>query len=569
MKKFGLVLLFFIAIQYINAQSDLEVIGQTQTQTLKLIAGASNGYILVSDANGLTAWTHPDSVILSSGATYWRLVGNNLYNIQGSQVGIGTRQPLHTLNIADSANALFNSSTVDVSNIPVVVGKYSDEMNEGTGIGFQSDTNRSNIGAAIIHERTGIASEGKLHFATKTTNNTNADIPIHLTINDNGHVGIGVTSPNTNLEVAGGMRVDNGTFHVDHMDNRIGINTTNPGAELDVYGELRVNNGQFYVRTSPSRIGINTSQPQKALDVVGDVKIDDNTFNVISDENRIGIGTEDPSHTLNISDASNAMFNSSTVDISNLAMIIGKYSDNLNEGTGIGFQSATHRSNVGAAIIHERTGNTSKGKLHFATKTSISTDGDIPIHMTISDDGRVGIGTTDPEFQLTVANGLKVDGSTFNVRNGVNRVGIGTANPTATLEVAGDVKVDGSTFNVDESADRVDIGSFTQDAELRVRGRVNVVGLKSNRDFNIDYTAETDGFLVIRAENTLTADPNMPHPNPGNVVLIVNGAFASRNDIYPSHHTTVTMVIAKGETYRIIGQLGVVDDGSYFRPMGL
>ena len=65
----------------------------------------------------------------------------------------------------------------------------------------------------------------------------------------------------------------------------------------------------------------------------------------------------------------------------------------------------------GAAITFERTGNYSKGKLHFKTKTNADEDGDVNTQMTISDNGNVGIGTTDPQAKLDVNGGIHSTGA--------------------------------------------------------------------------------------------------------------------------------------------------------------
>ena len=60
----------------------------------------------------------------------------------------------------------------------------------------------TNVGAAIIHERVGGSSQGGLHFATKGDTGAGTDIPIRMSIDKDGKVGIGTTSPSTNLEIS-------------------------------------------------------------------------------------------------------------------------------------------------------------------------------------------------------------------------------------------------------------------------------------------------------------------------------------------------------------------------------
>ena len=89
----------------------------------------------------------------------------------------------------------------------MVLAKESNNNNEGIGIGFQSSGDQENVGAAIVHERTGLASMGKLHFATKTTTGTGDDLFTRLTISDDGNVGLSTTSPSERLHVIGDARI--------------------------------------------------------------------------------------------------------------------------------------------------------------------------------------------------------------------------------------------------------------------------------------------------------------------------------------------------------------------------
>lgn len=123
---------------------------------------------------------------------------------------------------------------------------------------------------------------------------------------------------------------------------------------------------------------------------------------------RVGIGTQDPLFKTVIKATGNAI-RADSVDISNLAMVLEKGSNNDNEGIGMGFQSSSTRSTLGAAIIFERSGGSSKGHLHFATKASSNADEDIPIRMTIDKDGMVGIGTVAPSAPVHINDFMKLE----------------------------------------------------------------------------------------------------------------------------------------------------------------
>jgi hypothetical protein len=143
--------------------------------------------------DGQNSWL---SLTVGGGDNDWTVSGNYVYNLSDS-IGIGTSAPSHLLNVVGGGNAITGSS-VDVSELSTVLRSTSNVSSEAVGIGFGHSGSAANVGAAIIHERTGSNSQGNLHFATKASTSPGVDIPIRMTITKDGNVGIGTTAPNAN-----------------------------------------------------------------------------------------------------------------------------------------------------------------------------------------------------------------------------------------------------------------------------------------------------------------------------------------------------------------------------------
>ncbi|MEZ4966531.1 MAG: tail fiber domain-containing protein [Saprospiraceae bacterium] len=151
------------------------------------------------------------------------------------EVGIGTNNPRHLLNVVGSGNALLDSNTVDISELSAVFRSSVGTSGNGVGIGFSNSINSSNVGAAIVHETIGSGTPGHLHFATKS--NSGSDINVKMTIQNNGDVGIGTTAPTNKLTVAGSA----------NFTGKVGIGTNDPNVRFQVEGGASGSGGGDYV----------------------------------------------------------------------------------------------------------------------------------------------------------------------------------------------------------------------------------------------------------------------------------------------------------------------------------
>ncbi len=105
-----------IGIGLIDAAEKLDVLGKTKTTNLQVTNGAAVGKVLTSDAVGNANWAD-----VPAPATYWSASGNNIYNNNTGNVGIGTTNPLARLHVTDSSVLFSAAGNVPVTpaNVPI------------------------------------------------------------------------------------------------------------------------------------------------------------------------------------------------------------------------------------------------------------------------------------------------------------------------------------------------------------------------------------------------------------------------------------------------------------------
>jgi len=179
---------------------------------------------------------------------------------------------------------------------------------------------------------------------------------------------------------------------------------------------------------------------------------------------RMGIDTANPTHKLHVH---------SDTDNDYVARFEGSTNNGAGVWTGIGIGGESN--NTKSAIIFEDIGESySRGKLHFAVNNSLNQNNATlaDAKLTISNNGKVGIGTDSPTHKLDVNGGIKLNGASTLTDNAYfigapshgfrwnssddafnnvimydngnmyvrGNVGIGTISPGAKLEVNGTIK---------------------------------------------------------------------------------------------------------------------------------
>jgi len=283
----------------------------------------------------------------------------------------------------------------------------------------------------------------------------------------------------------------------------VGIGTTSPGAALEIVGEGVANHLVLTNLGSPGPalrlnalnkdwviMGTSPGAPS------GDQQLVFRDFSAAKDRmaidryGNVGIGTTYPSCTFDVTGTQDSSLVSQP-NATHMFVHLTNTTENTGEGPGIGFSNSSVKENIGAKIVHIRTGSQSTGDLAFYTKNS-GTQGDYTTEkMRIKANGSVGIGTDSPgnNLKLDVAGRIAPDwGSTTDAtyRFGDGSENTGFASPSSD---AISVVIDGSEEIHISAFGYVGIGDTSpayrlelpNDADASGRGRANAWSTYSSR----------------------------------------------------------------------------------------
>ncbi|MGB1318387.1 MAG: hypothetical protein ACPG5W_09280, partial [Flavobacteriales bacterium] len=384
---------------------------------------------------------------------------NTALTIQtNGNVGVGTTAPSQKLQVNVDNNGL---------NIPLLL--RNEDGTEGgnmIGMGFINEVNGDWAKAAIVHERQGGFGIGDLHFLLDNAANNSAVTmaDAKMTILRGGNVGVGTTSPNQKLEVAGTARLtslggagDKLVYTNNSGDLLRSTSGINPNSLIDGTGASgRVtywsdansitSSGEFLYNgenlsvlnpetsTAEVRLGAAWGRPgvyssqelQLFSDETGIVFGDSNTERMrMTAAGRLGIGHNAPDAPLTIGDGTTS-----------------------------------------AAYVHVKRNNNPHINLFEGTTSVARMQGDI-----VSGHG---------QFQITSSNGAT---SRFNVNEDDGNVGIGTTGPGAKLHVNGATS---ETVRIQSSGAEADIHYVNNNTTWQVGTNNSGNGTSSNQFFVYD-----------------------------------------------------------------------------------
>lgn len=173
------------------------------TGNIRLRTGAASGRVLTSSSTGVASWQVPSY-------SNWDQNGDNIIssNIGSVMIGGDKNTGIQSKFIVNQTLNPINTNRITLANLSADFRQFTSTDGFGSGIKFTVGNTADYTGtAAIVAERTGTYSQGKLHFAVNDAGAANkVDIPIALTIDgpSGGNVGVGTTAPKSKLDVSGG-----------------------------------------------------------------------------------------------------------------------------------------------------------------------------------------------------------------------------------------------------------------------------------------------------------------------------------------------------------------------------
>jgi hypothetical protein len=395
-------------------------------------------------------------------------------NSSGS-VGIGQTDPKGPLHVYGSEYVYMG---------PNVAGVTPHSTTQGIALGWNKSGGQ---GESIIAHNRGAGSHGGLVFA----NNNGGTYREDMRIDPSGNVGIGTDSPATLIEASGSS-----TSTTTGISSPLGLTLRNTDTTDDNYTTIQNRDGngdqnaeiKFINASHASNTGAIAFTTRSATGEFAE-KLR------ISPTGNVGIGEPDPSDKL--------VVRSSDINSVQSALSLKNGDTGASAGVALNFVVDDANDVVTAAIYGQRTASAyHQGSLQFLTRNS---GGTLTEQMRIDSSGRVGIGTSAPEYKLNVAGDIVADGDANARAIGFNFYGALKYN----LYMDGSTDADKmhirkGTTNVatfDSSGD-VGINTSSPSEKLQVDGNIRLGDTATGTNDDEEYSITSGGQLIISANDS-------------------------------------------------------------------
>ena len=419
----------------------------------------------------------------SSGSSVWDLSDSNTISYTNGNVGIGTTSPSELLHLSSAGNAILrlDGDTDNNDTTGPSVHMFKNNANHFYTMGSSVNATAHAMRLEVGTDNTTLITPG-MEFCTGGNTGVGSG-SVRLFINNDGNVGIGTTSPSSALQVVGfvdtsteaasgvhmGMRSDGQNAIIrlcgsdeDYTSGQCLIEFMKPNENARARINYNFNNDTLQFRTTENPVQ-DTPIERMIIDICGNV----------------GIGTIVPGSSLQV------------------AGVIDTIDANTTEGVHLGMLS-----NIDANIILCGSGINKRGTLFFTHEGLDYPMGTLLFRCTESNsDGfkfMTGSGTAEPTTKMLISN--------------YGNVGIGTTNPSYELDVTG-------TINCDELI----TGTIIDPDGLKINAETGDGGFTNNIALNI---GENRGGLEMT-----------------DIILFTNSGYTTqkRNFISSSAHANVNV----------------------------
>ena len=495
------------------------------------------------------------AIIVNSDAL--SVIPNKIHTL--NNVAIGSPNTLAPLTVVGSSNSLYNGALVVVKSIG---------SNANSAISVSAGVNASIPGgnSFIVFDQKDISGwsfgqdvsdAAKLKICNNSSFLTSSP---YLTIDTSGRVGIGLSSPAFNLDIAGNINFSGSLYQ---------------GGAAYISSQWTTSGSNIFFGSSAANVGINTPNPSVSLDVVGSGRFTGslsvaaltgtliNSTNILA--SKIGLGVAGVGQMLDVKGNSSwgqARF-IPQVDNYEAALSFYRYS-NLSQA------AAGDTWILGHAAAGAAPGSFGLGC--YGANGTVSA-------INIANTGFVGVaGKLNPAFALDVLGNINFSGNLFqggvqyvgsqwtsagtNLFYNSGAVGIGLSNPAFTLDVSGSSRISGSLTTNLVAASNLNVFGTISGTSLSLSGTFTTSGIIANNVYGSLLGRFYDESGVYNNIGSLT--PGSPLPSP----FITRPLIDNQLSLITFNNATIGSLSAN-YSLRIAGYIQPPATGTYlFRVTG-